>query len=280
VLGADRSQALVSYGDFRETGKRNVVTTEHRRASVDGWMSGGWHVLLAGTQDVTKNSVPFVQVASYRSDGVDAGVKYLARTGSSIELHTAAARGETLDEPLDPVLLIDDGFRRTENYVLVTLSLSAKSTFRGRLGRMEYRSNNFWQRSFSGSAGSLGYEWHPTERLALRLTAARDLTPYVADTSSYMVSDTLTFAPSWQLSPKTALNMTLSRASADFRGPVVVSLAPLRHDDVSSVQLGLNWTPLRSVTVGASLRHQRRTTNATGFDFEESGANVSASVLF
>jgi exopolysaccharide biosynthesis operon protein EpsL len=280
TLSADRSEALVNYGDFRNTSVLNTVTSEHRRASLDGWVSGGWHVLLAGTQDVSKNSVPFVQVASFRASGGDAGIKYLWETGSSVELRTASARGDYLNQPLDPVNLIDNGFRRSENYALASLALSAISSLNARLGWVNYRSSNFAQRDFSGTVGTLGYQWRPTGKLSLALTAARDRTPYTDSLSSYVVADTLSIAPSWQLSAKTALVATLSQTSSDYRGAVVTSAGPLRHDDLSSAQLGLNWTPLRSVTVGASLRHQHRSSNSAGFDFDDTGASLSASILF
>ncbi len=280
TLSADRRQALVNYGNFRSTALRNVVTTEHRLASLDGWVSGGWHALLAATQDVSKNSVPFVQVASYRLTGGDAGIRYLAQSGSSVEFHVASARGDYLDQPLDPVRQIDDGFRRTENYAVANLPLSAKSTLRGRLGWVDYQNNHFAQRDFSGSVGTLGYAWRPTDKLSFVLSASRDRTPYVADTSSYVVNDTVSFAPSWQFSPKTALTFTLSQTASDYLGPVVASAAPARHDNLSSAELALNWTPLRSVTVNAGLRHQRRSSNTAGFDFDDNIASVIASVQF
>jgi exopolysaccharide biosynthesis operon protein EpsL len=280
ALSADRSKALINYGDFRNTSVLNTVTTEHRLASLDGWVSGGWHVLLAGTQDVSKNSVPFVQVASYRLTGGDGGVRYLAQSGSSIEFHAASGRGEYLDQPLDPVRLIDDGFRRSESYAVANLPFSAKSTLRARLGWVDYRNDHFAQRDFSGTVRTLSYLWRPTEKLSFALSAARDRMPYVADTSSYVVNDTLSLAPSWRLSPKTALTLTLSQTASDYGGPVVASAAPLRHDDLSSAELALNWTPLRSVTVNAGLRHQRRSSNTPGFDYDDSGASVNASVLF
>ncbi|MGA8005941.1 MAG: hypothetical protein WCA17_07570, partial [Burkholderiales bacterium] len=186
TLSADRSQALVNYGDFRNTALRNLVTTEHRIASLDGWVSGGWHVLLAATQDISKNSVPFVQVASYRLTGGDVGVKYLAQSGSSIELHAASGRGDYLDQPVDPLRLIDDGFRRTESYAVASLPVSAKSTLSGRLGWVDYKNDHFAQRDFSGTLAALGYLWRPTDKLSFALSASRDRTPYVADTSSYV----------------------------------------------------------------------------------------------
>ena len=280
TLSADRSQALVNYADFRNTTQRNVVTTEHRLASLDGWVSGGWHALLAATQVVSENSVPFIQQGSYRLTGGDGGIKYLAQSGSSVELHAASANGDYLDQPLDPVNLIDDGFRRTESYVKASLPFSAKSTLDGRLGWVDYRNNHFGQRDFSGTVGTLGYLWRPTERLSFTLLASRDRVPYVADTSSYVVNDTVSLAPSWTLSPKTALIFTLSQTASDFGGAVVTSSAPLRHDDLSSAQLALKWTPLRSVTVNASLRHLRQSSNTAGFDYKDDIASVNASVLF
>ncbi len=280
TLSAERRQALVDYAIFRDTARRNVVTTDHRLASLDGWVSGGWHVLLAATQEMAKNSVPFQQVGSYRLTGGDAGVKYLAQSGSSIELHAASGRGDYLDQPLDPVRLIDDGYRRTESYAVASLPVSAKSTLSGRLGWVDYKNNHFAQRDFSGSVGTLGYLWRPTDKLSFALSASRDRTPFVADTSSYVVNDTVSLAPSWRFSPKTALTFTLSQTASDYDGPVVASAAPLHHDDLNSAELALDWTPLRTVTVKASLRHQRRTSNTAGFDFDDNIASVNASVLF
>lgn len=280
TISADRSQALVNYGDFRNALLRNLVTTEHRLASLDGLVSGGWHVLLAATEDVSKNSVTFVQVPSNRRRGGDGGIKYLAQSGSSVEFHAASARGEYLDQPLDPARLIDNGFRRSENYAIANLVLSAKSTLNGRLGWVKYKNDHFAQRDFSGTIGTLHYLWQATEKLSFVLAAARDRTPFVEDTSSYVVNDTLSLAPSWRLSSNTALTFTLSRTASDYDGAVIASTAPLRHDDLSSTELALNWTPLRSVTVNASLRHQRRSSNTAGFDFEDDVATLNASVLF
>jgi exopolysaccharide biosynthesis operon protein EpsL len=280
TITADRTQQLVNYSNYQNTSELNVVTAEHRRALLDGWVSGGWHVLLSGLQNVSNNSQTFTQQTSYREYGADGGIKYLAESGSAVELHAASVRGTYPDQQLDPVNLLDDGYRRNDSYALATWQLGAKSTVDGRLGWVDYRSNNFAQRDFSGTAGTLGYRWRPTDKLSLGLTAARNLWAYVTNTSSYVVVDTVSFVPTWQMSAKTALSVTVSQTSSDYRGPVVANPGPLRHDDLTSAQVGLSWTPLRSVTVGASLRHQHNGSNTAGYDYDDNSASVNASVLF
>jgi hypothetical protein len=80
---ADRRQSLVNYGDFRDT-RRNVRTDENRHLAADGWLFGGRHLLGGLRQHETKYSAPFPQQASYQADGAEGGVRYLARSCSSV----------------------------------------------------------------------------------------------------------------------------------------------------------------------------------------------------
>jgi hypothetical protein len=44
--------------------------------------------------------------------------------------------------------------------------------------------------------------------------------------------------------------------------------------------LGLNWLPLRSLSVGTSLSHQWRTSTDPFFEFDTTIASVNASLMF
>lgn len=279
TLSANRSESLVNYGDYRVP-IRNIVTIRNERFSVDGLLFGGWHVLAGVSRDESKNSVIFIQQASYRSNGADVGLRYVAESGNSVTFTTRSSNADYIDQPLDPANLIDDGYRREENELVVEWMLSGKSRLSGRLTRIDYRTNHFAQRDFSGTGGLLGYQWMPTSKLSFNVSAGRNLTVYVDNFSSYVVSDTATFAPVWQVSARTALRASVSRTTSDYRGAVVTLSGPARRDVLDSFQLAADWTPRRTVTLSASLQRDHRSSNDSDFEFNDTSARLSATLSF
>jgi exopolysaccharide biosynthesis operon protein EpsL len=279
TLSANRNEALVNYGDYR-TPIRNIVRTQNQRFSIDGLLFGGWHLLGGVSRDETKNSVVFVQQASYRATGADAGLRYVAESGNSATVTTRSSRADYIDQPLDPANLLDDGYRRDESELRLEWMLSGKSRLNGRLTRIEYRSNHFTQRDFSGTGGSLAYQWAPTGKVSLNLSVGRDLEVYVDRFSSYAVSDTLALAPVWRISARTALRANISRVASDYRGAVVGLSGPARRDTLDSVQLAVDWFPARSVTLSASVQRDHRASNDAAFAFDDTTAHLDATLTF
>jgi exopolysaccharide biosynthesis operon protein EpsL len=279
TLSADRTEALANYGDYR-TPIRNIVTVQNQRLSIDGQLSGGWHLLGGASHGESTNSMIFVQQGSYRGNGVEGGARYVTEAGNSITFVSRSFRADFVDQPLDPVNLLDDGFRRRENELTVSWMPSGKSRLTGTATRIEYQSNNFAQRDFSGTAGLLLYRWQPTGRLILVLSAGRTALPYIDNFSTYVVTDTLTVAPTWQLSAHIGVRASLSRSSSDFRGAVVPLAGPPRRDDLDSALLGFDWSPRQSLTLSADARRERRTSNTAGFDYDDSSARISATLTF
>ena len=279
MLSFDHKQTLAPFTDYRGF-QRNISNTDNRRFNVDGWLAGGWHLLLGLFDGETKYTQVFLPQTSSRSNGAEAGVRYLAASGSSITATRRSSKGTTLNQPLDPVNFIDDGFRLQESELQSTWLVSGKSTLNGRLAWVQRSHEHFAQRDFSGMAGNLDYIWTPTAKLRLAVSARRDIGAWWDLDSSYTVSDTLSFTPTWQVSTKTALRMRLDCAQRDYRGPVIANPGPLRRDTVCSAGLGADWTPLRYVTFGANLQRDRRSSNYGAFEFDDTIAVVSASLMF
>ena len=278
TLSADRAEALANYGDYR-TPIRNIVTVQNQRLSVDGQLSGGWHLLGGASHGESKNSTVFVQQGSYRGNGVEGGARYVTEAGNSVSFVSRTFRADYVDQPLDPVNLLDDGYRRRENELAVSWMPSGKSRLTGTATRIEYQSRNFAQRDFSGTAGLLSYQWQPTGRVAVVVSAGRTLQPYIDNFSTYLATDTVTVAPTWQVSAHAALRASVARSSIDFRGAVVPVANP-RRDDLGSVLLALDWSPRQSLMLSADVRHERRTSNTAGFDYDDSSARVSLTLTF
>jgi exopolysaccharide biosynthesis operon protein EpsL len=280
TLAAERSEALVNYTDFRDPSQRNVRTLENRLLSVDAWLFGGWHLLGAARQEAAKNTVPFVQLGSFRVTGGEGGVKYAAGSGSSVTFNLRSVVGHFNDRVADPVTLLDDGFRRSESELLATWIITGKSTLDARLARVDYRSSHFAERDFTGSAARLRYRWLPTAKLSLNLAMSRDLQPWQDSFASYRVDQRLSFGPRWQLGARTALALTLDHATFDFRNPVVPSAGPQRHDAFRGAQLAVDWQLLRNVTVKVSLQHNQQTSTDPAVPFNATVATLDASLMF
>jgi exopolysaccharide biosynthesis operon protein EpsL len=279
TLSAEHRQALVPFADFRGF-QRNISNTDRRSFNLDGWLVGGWHLLLGVFDGETKYSQVFLPQTSSRSNGAEAGVRYVAASGSSITATRRSSRGKTINQPLDPVSFIDDGFRIQESELQSTWLMSGKSTFNGRLDWVQRRHEHFTQRDFSGMAGNLDYTWTPTGKLRLAFSARRDISAYWDARSSYVVSDALSVTPTWQASTRTVLRMRLDCSQRDYRGPVIANPGPLRGETVCSAGLGADWTPLRYVTFSANLQRDRRSSNYSAFEFDDTIAVISASLAF
>jgi len=280
ALGADRSQALANYGDFRNASQRNVLINENRRLSVDGWLFGGWHLLGGLRQREINYSVPFPQVGSFRETAGEAGLKYLAGTAASLTVNFRSTSGHYTDRVLDPVALLDDGFTRSESELLATWIVTGKSTLDARLARVDYRSNHFAERSFSGTAATLGHRWAATGKLSVNLAFSRELQPWEDSSASYRVDQRLSLGPLWQMTDRTALRLSLGREARDYRNPVAGFTGTTRRDTLRSAQIALDWRLLRNLSVNASLQRQRQTSTDPAFEFEAGVATLGASLKF
>jgi exopolysaccharide biosynthesis operon protein EpsL len=278
-VSADRSQSLANFADFRNSTQRNVITSENQNATVDGLVFGGWHLVGGVLHQESRATITF-QVQSYRATGGEAGIKYLAVSGNSVAFNVRSLAGRYIDRPLDALRFIDDRFKRTESEVLANWAVTGRSALDGRLARIDYRSNRFSQRDFSGTAASASYRWTPAGKLSLNFGASRDLGPWQDDRASYRVDKRLSFGPSWQFSARAALRFSVERITTDYRQPVVAFAGPSRRDTFNVAQIGVDWKPLRNLSVNASLQRQRRTSTDATVEFNANVASGSASLMF
>lgn len=280
TISADRKQDVNNFYDFHNQ-VSYVVTTENRYFNIDGWISGGWHLLAGAFNYESKNNQQFQAQQSYQLNGGNTGVRYVTASGNSIAAIARLSRGDYLNQPLDPVNLIDNAFTQQEYGVQSYWNLGPKSTVDGRLTWFEQRDDNFSQRNFSGPTYQLNYNWASLSgKLRLNLNIKRLLGSYVTDQSSYTLTNTQSFTPVWQATEKTAVRMHLERSTIDFRGPVVVPAFPLRGDTYLAGLLAVDWSPLRFLTLSASAQRTHRSSNVFENEFNDTIGSLSASVKF
>jgi exopolysaccharide biosynthesis operon protein EpsL len=280
TLTAARAEALVDYSDFRNPGQRNVRTTENYAAGAQAWLFGGWHVTGAFSEIRNRYSVPFPQEASYRASGAEVGVKWLARSTNWLAFNLRSLDGRYVDRALDPVALLDDGFHRREAEGLVSWRMTSKSSLEGRLAHVDYRSNHFAERDFSGIAGRLRYLWRASARLALNASFARETEPYADVSASYRVERRVTLGPAWQAAPRVTLRLDASRGESDFRGPLPGFAGVARRDVLRSAQLEADWRALRNLTLKAAAQHYRQSSTDPAVNYRGRLFSLGAALAF
>lgn len=284
TISADRTQSQIP---FTLTGgnQRNVLTSNSRNFSFDGWISGAWHLIGGYGQSETATEQPLLSVPSYRNRRVEGGLRYVSAAGNSITAIQRSIVATVVNQPLDLVNLIDTDYRDTESELRLAWRLTGKSTIDARVVRKNRRNEHFSQRDFSGTGGELRYGWSPTGKLKFNFTATRDVLPYAAfgnsvENSTFREDNTLSVVAIWQATGKVAVQGTLLRTLSDYRGPVFAPTGVARSDEFRLAQLRADWFVLRAVSLNASLEHSRRTSNIAGIDFTDTLFTVGAALRF
>lgn len=279
TLSADRSQSLVNYSDFRDPTQRNLHTVENLAFAADLRLIGGWNLSGGLQRQESRDSVTFLQERAFRTSGADLGVKYIAGSGSTLALMRRSQDGSYLDRAVDPAALIDDGYKRTETEATLAWVLTGRSVLDARIAHIDYRSNHFGQRDFSGTAGRLGVRWAPGARLSLDLAASRDPTPS-SDAFNLRVAQRLSAGGALELGPRNTLRASVYRGSSEYRDQVLPFAGAAREDRFSGWQFGWDWRVLRNATITASVQRQEQTSNNASFDFRGTTSTLGASLTF
>lgn len=279
TLRASREQSLADYSEFRNPGQRNVRTTENFAAAADAWIFGGWH-LTGGWNNVRdRYSEPFPEEGSYRASGGEAGVRWVAASENWLAFNLRSLEGRYLDRALEPGALLDDGFRRREAEALAAWRPTGKSSLEGRLAHVDYRSNNFAERDFSGVAARLRYLWQASAKLGLNAVLGREIEPWADATASHRVERKVTLGPVWQPGPRTTLRLDAVRAENEFRDPPPGFAGTERRDVQRSVQIEGEWRPLRNLSLKASLQRYRQSSTDPAADYSGKMVTLGLSLL-
>lgn len=276
ALRASSSQSLVSFEDAQGA-QRILRTTTNRGVTVDGWIFGGWHLVAGASEDKTSSTQTFLAVPDSIQTNVDFGVRYLSRSQNSVTVTRRLRRGSYLTQPGDPA---GGGFTVRESEAMATWTASGKSTFNGRVTRIERRNDEFPERDFSGVGGEFGYAWTPTGKLSLGFSALRAVSPFFAVGSTSRIDNTVAFTPAWRVSERMTMRMRASRQVSDYRGQTGPAAGPARHDILRGVEFGADFAPHPKVTVGATLRREQRTSTDVTVPFDDTMVTVNAAVRF
>lgn len=280
VVSFERKQGLVGFNDYRNLSTRNLRTNETLVAAADYAISGGWHLVAAAIDysSVSEDNSQPVEDA-FSSRGLQTGVKYVFPSNSYLSYVVRRENGDYPFSAVAPATLLDTEFRQYVHEVQAAWAVTTATTLGARLSQIEREHPNVGARDFSGTAGRLDLNWKITDKTRLLAVLGRELTTFQTDYSNYIVTDSLSLAPVWQITPKTALKLQLAHSRRDFRG-TPFGPVDMREDRIFTRRIELNWEATRTLGLIAALQHDRRESSYTGFDFKATMLLLGLRVAF
>lgn len=280
-LNATRSQSLNNPADTRIFA-RDLNTTDNASLNGDWWIHSNWHLLFGVSDGQTTNTISGTNFQNSNISSHEWGVKYDPSNGKSISLISRNLQGNNTNQVPDPVNLIDSGYNEKQLEMRATWQITGKSTLSGNLMNVDHQNFHFYQRNYNGNQGGINYSLGISGKTALNMSLQRSMNSWWDQYSSYYVADSISISPTWQMSSKATLHMTISQGTNNYYGPVVPDVIA-RHDTTQSIQMGMDWTPQRALTVSASLQHNQRTSTPayySAYGFDENTVMVTLQAYF
>ncbi len=278
TLGADSSQTLNSFEDIH-TNTRNLKTLNSQHLNADWWFQSNWHLLAGVVTEDSTSTVTTVNNLSYRTESTEWGLKYFPADSNSIALLSRNIKGNYIDVSPDYVALLDSGYTERQDELQVNWQLTGKSVLSGNMMIVNRDYPLISQREYSAIQRGLNYTWGVTGATQLKVSMNESVAPWFATSSSYFETNSYTISSSWQISSKTDMQISLMRSTSDYRSPVVDN-AVIRYDENQSQQIGLGWSPQRSVRFSATYIYSQRTSNYTEYEFTDNSTNLSLQINF
>ena len=278
TLEANESKSQIPFQNTNAT-TRNVRTTKNYIFGTDGEIAAPWHLLFGIAQSDQASEEVTQGAPDLHSTRAEGGVRYITLSGNTVSFVERLIRGQYTNVAVVPNNPINDNFRGYESDLQAHWVLNSKSALIGRLAWIDRHGDNFSQFDFSGLVGNVGYTWTPTAKFRVETGAEQNIVAWQDATATHRVDDMLFIASVWQASPKIALRMRLEHVQSDFRGGALRN-GEARRDTADNALLGVEWTPARAFTAGASLANQKRSSNDINSEYRATVATLTASLKF
>lgn len=159
-------------------------------------------------------------------------------------------------------------------------STGGSSSLDTRVSRSRTRNGLEQLRDFSGTTGSLGWNWQPTAKLQLNLQLARD----TGQETLVRTADLNRVYTTWQIGGNYALTSKLylsgrasssnARRSGDAGTPVADAL-----DDTRAYNIGLRWAVARGFSLGCQYDHINRDNSVPEYAYTASSYGCTGQAI-
>jgi opacity protein-like surface antigen len=158
-------------------------------------------------------------------------------------------------------------------------TFSPKTVVSGYAGYVNRRYSSFETRNFSGLTGRADVNYAVTNKIGIALNWERDLYEETYSDRVYSVNNSLGLGGAYQMTEKIKWNVTDRVTWKDFRD-VPGSGAIPRNDFLHEVGAGVEWTPVRRLSVNLGYQLSTRSSTDRSFDFTSHAVTAGVAYRF
>jgi exopolysaccharide biosynthesis operon protein EpsL len=217
-------------------------------------IAGPWGVLAGVSHYRASSTEPFSWDASPDITYWHAGVNYQAASGSSFSLRYKRGKGEYKDASF---ATLNTDFDDNMIEGRARWSITGKTTIDARLAHVKREHDNAPVLDFSGMVGGLNATWDITGKTSLVAGWQRDLSATGLITGGKVESDRFFIAPVWHATAKTSFNLRYDHTQRKWKDAGAALAFANRSEKIDSIQAGVDWEALRTITVSGYLRQEK-----------------------
>lgn len=288
-LGNDLSGQLgytddLALAPFAYTQSRTPDPLRTKQALLNGayLVTPRWRLQLGGGVFEQQNGDPALQPNDITISSGDASLSYVTPANTSVGLAGRIEDGRYPNREFVPGSPFDDAYRQVSAGVVADWTVTGVSHVAVRASRASRRYPNTPQSDFDGYTAVAEFDWKPTGKLSVAGILRRDISPFQAIQSSFVLVKGATLRPTLSVTEKIEVSAVLDYATWYYLGdPGLVSGGTQgRIDRVSSGSLTLAYKPLRGITLQLSALRESRSSNTPNADYLADVASLSARIEF
>lgn len=280
-LSLQDTRRLSSFADLNVE-DRNIVDYRRYYGSARYEFHPEWSVVGGLSRVDNTNSAAVQKASDFTANAVEAGAQFNPATGNQVALKYRRTKGEYPNRQLVSSSIIDNSYTQDDVELSALWRPTADSKFDGRVGLTERNHDQLSQRDFRGPTGRLSYDWNVTGKTLLNATLWREIWSSDDVNASYVLSNGLSFGPTYNATSKIQLQGKLQYVKRDFGGDpgFVLTSAPQPEDKIKIGSVTATYLPLRSLQLSLTLQTERRDSNIKSREYDDNQAILSGQFTF
>jgi exopolysaccharide biosynthesis operon protein EpsL len=241
-----------------------------------------WRVQAgAGLFDQTNGDPAFASSDVKISSG-EVSLSYVTPANTSVGLSERIEDGRYPNREFVPGSPLDDSYRQISRGIIADWTVSGVSHVVARASRVSRRYPNTPQSDLDGYTAVAEFDWKPTGKFAIAGIVRRDISPYQAIQSSFVLVKGVTVRPTFSVTQKIDLSANLDYGVWYYLGdPGLVSGGTQgRVDRVGLASATLSYKPVQRITLQISAQRESRSSNVPNADYLANVASFVARFAF
>ncbi|WP_342118564.1 XrtB/PEP-CTERM-associated polysaccharide biosynthesis outer membrane protein EpsL [Pseudoduganella sp. OTU4001] len=280
-IGGSYQQVLTPFNDYHVE-QRNLRTQRHMYAN-GGWrIHPSWRVRAGFQRDRFDYELGVQALNNRKEDLSEAGIDYLAASGSRVGLVARKIKGSFLNPLRIGTTFLDQNYDQDELKANINWLYSDITQLQVLAGYARRKHATFTERDTSGLNGRVTLKWNPRVKLRFKADAWREFAAVESVVVNQSINKGASLNASWDISAKLQANAGVRREKRNFEKMPYVTFDGDHNDTVRSTNVGLVYQPTRKVQLSATAFKDRRTGTpliGTG-NYRAKGVSLMATVQF